>query len=138
MMGGRGYHIILIEDNKGDAHLLEEVLADTGLVHEVDWFRDGPSAIKFFSDGGAADLIILDLNLPGMSGLDLISFFTQQRICVETPIAVVTGSTYPEDIARAKRGCVDRYLIKPMTLKEMEDTTAALREMLLGERTRNC
>lgn len=131
---GKTYGIVLIEDGEGDARLVDEMLNDTGLEHKLSWFRDGTGAESFFSEGGRADLILVDLHLPGTNAHDLIRSLRRQGASAEMTIVVYTGSSCPGDLARAMGEGADSYLIKPMGLKEMEEMSAALREMLFGKK----
>ena len=130
---GKRYSIVLIEDNEGDALLVDEMLKDTGLEHDLSWFLDGPSAERYFSEGGDADLILVDLHLPGTRAQELISALRRHGVGARTAIAAFTGSTSPEDIERAREAGMERYLIKPMGLEEMEETSMVLRQMLQQE-----
>ncbi len=129
----RMYSIVLIEDSEGDARLVDEMLKETGLEHGLFWFGDGAGAESFFSEGGRADLILVDLHLPGTNAYELIRSLRRQGESAETTIVAYTGSSCPGDIARAMEEGVACYLVKPMGLEEMEETSMVLREMLLGK-----
>lgn len=133
-MAGRRYSIVLVEDNEGDTRLVDEMLVDTGLEHDLYWFKDAPSFERFFSEGGRADLVLIDLNVPGTSVHDLISTIKRRAGEVDAPIVAYTGSSSPEDMVRLREEGVERYLVKPMGLEEMEKTSAVLRELLLDEK----
>jgi len=128
-----GYRVVLIEDNDGDAGLVEEILNETGLQPELIWFKVGHAAMKYFTDGGKADLILLDLNIPGTSGHELIPSLAREGVCQDTPIVVLSGSTSPEAMAKARDEGVSCYLVKPMTLEEMDEMAVTLRDILQGK-----
>jgi CheY-like chemotaxis protein len=130
--------VLLIEDNRGDADLTRELIKDTGIVHEIIWVDDGEKAIEFFQGGENVDLIIVDLKLPRVSGHEIMKFLRGQDNYATTPAVILTGSDSPSDQEIARKNGVVCYLIKPMTLWEMERTTSALKEILLGQRSCGC
>jgi CheY-like chemotaxis protein len=139
MMAPNGpLNIVLIEDNKSDANITREILNDTGIEHRFIWLSDGEKAMQYFESDNAVDFILLDLNLPKVSGHRLMEFLKERGFLSETPLIILTGSTSPYDMANAKENGVVCYLIKPMTLEEMEQMTRTLREILLGQRSCNC
>ncbi len=133
-----GHRILLIEDNRPDADIIRELIKDTGIVHELIWLDNGEKAIKFFDDGEQANLIIIDLNLPRVSGHEVLEFLKARGISKTTPVIVLTGSDSTLDKEKARKNNVVCYLIKPMTAEEMEGTTETLREIMLGQRSCNC
>ncbi len=135
---GEPLRILLVEDNRADAELIEELIKDTGVPYRLTWLNNGQKAINFFSSGEVADLILLDLNIPRASGHDVLSFLKGKSIPLNIPVVIMTGSTYPADLERTKANGVVCYLIKPMTLVEMELTTKMLKEIMLGQRSCNC
>ncbi len=128
--------IVLIEDSRSDAHLIEEVLKDTGIEHQLVWLSDGEKALEYL-ETNVADFILLDLKLPMFSGHQLLDMLKNRGIVDRTPVIILTGSSSPDDRELAKENGVVCYLIKPMNLEEMEQMTGMLKEILLGERTVN-
>jgi chemotaxis family two-component system response regulator Rcp1 len=129
--------IILIEDNKSDAHLIEEVLKDTGIEHRLIWLSDGEKALQYF-ETNSADFILLDLKLPMFSGHQLLDQLKKNGIVGRTPVVILTGSSSPDDRELAKEKGVVCYLVKPMTIEEMDRMTTTLKYILLGERSCDC
>lgn len=134
-MNDRSPMVLLIEDNKSDALLIQEMMRDTGIKHRLTWLNDGEKAVRYFEAGNAADIIILDLNLPKFSGHQMMDFFKEQDISSKMPVVILTGSTSPLDLETAKDKGVVSYLIKPMTIEEMKQVTATFKDILLGERS---
>jgi two-component system, chemotaxis family, response regulator Rcp1 len=130
--------ILLVEDNRGDADLTKELIKDTGIAHSVTWLDDGEKAIEFLSEGKKADLIIIDLNLPIVSGHEIIKFLRVRGLCKTTPVIILTGSNSPMDLEKAKKNGVVCYLIKPMTIEEMDRITRTFKAVLSGEMECNC
>lgn len=130
--------LVLIEDNRSDANLIEEMLGETGLEHELIWLHDGEEAIKFFKDGGRADLILLDLNVPRFNGHEVMRFLNEEGLCQGTPVVIMTGSTSPTDQAKAREEGAIFYLVKPMTMEEIDRTVGSLKKIMLDLPNSSC
>jgi CheY-like chemotaxis protein len=126
--------IVLVEDNRSDASLIEEIIADTRLEHSLTWLRDGEEAIGYFDKGGWADFIILDLNLPKVNGHEVLRFLRGHKACRDIPVIVMTGSTSPLDRSLAKDRGVRCYLVKPMTIEEIDLITRSLNDIFMNPR----
>ncbi len=107
-------HILLIEDDEILGDGLCTVLMQNG--HMVEWMKDAESATVIDQQTGY-DFILLDLNLPGMSGFDLLQ---QMRAdgCV-TPVLVTTARSAVPDLVRALDQGADDYLVKPFDMAEL-------------------
>ena len=113
--------IAVIEDNKALAEGIAIRLRDRG--HAVDLLHDGAQANDFLSQEGA-DLVVLDLNLPGMDGIDVLRAL--RRRGDGTPVILLTArSETAERVAGLDAGA-DDYLTKPFEMDELE---ARLRAM---------
>ncbi len=103
--------ILLIEDNRGDARLLEQLLRDAeGLRWELDWADNLEDGIARLQAGGA-DLVMLDLDLPGSSGIETVM---RVRCCgVHLPALIVLSGLNDESVAlRAVQAGAEDYLVK--------------------------
>jgi two-component system response regulator QseB len=107
-------HIVLIEDDVqlGDAirHALEQQ------AYAVTWLRTGKEALFAFQDE-TADLVLLDLGLPDMDGLDVLARARQEHI--ETPVLVMTARDAVQTRVRGLDLGADDYLVKPFHLDEL-------------------
>ncbi len=108
--------ILLVED--------DELLGDgirTGLRHygyTVDWVKDGKSAFRVLtSPNEDFDVIVLDLGLPKMSGLDLLKSIRERHIA--TPVVILTARESVEDRVKGLDAGADDYLTKPFDLDEL-------------------
>ncbi len=113
--------ILLIEDDGRVARLVERTLAEAG--HRVDVAYDGPSGLAR-GVAGAYDLIVLDILLPGMDGLDVCRKL--RRRSVRTPILMLTARDAVPDRVRGLDAGADDYLIKPFALEELHARVRAL------------
>lgn len=113
--------IILVEDNASLAKGICYRLEDTG--HAVDHLSDGVEADRYLKSDGA-DLIILDINLPGTDGLTLLK---QMRQRGDTrPVILLTARAETEDRVIGLDAGADDYLIKPFEMAELEARVRAL------------
>lgn len=113
--------IVIIEDNKPLASGIAHRLRDRG--YGVDLLYDGSDADVFLSSEGA-DLIILDINLPSMDGLEVLRRVRQRND--PTPILMLTARTNTSDRVAGLDAGADDYLVKPFELDELEARVRAL------------
>ena len=100
--------ILLVDDDRAFRHAISTLLADAG--HIVRQAADGPEALDLLARE-QVDLILLDIGLPGMSGLEVLSGV---RALAEPPrVVIVTSDDTPETLLKAVRGQADRYVRKP-------------------------
>ena len=116
-----GYRILLVEDEVGIRVALEDRLRVVG--YEVETADNGRVAVERASEGGI-DLIILDLILPGMDGLEVCQELRQRGIF--TPVLMLTARAQLEDKLRGFAQGADDYLTKPFDFLELLARTKAL------------
>lgn len=130
--------ILLVEDNPGDVLMLREAIRQSSLSSaDVAVARDGEEALRVILDYKfTPDLILLDLNLPKLGGLEIMERLRSQKVLA--PVAIFTSSARPEDKRRAfELGAMD-YIIKPLDLEEYTNTvTNALDKWNDSRRTRS-
>ncbi len=118
----RPIEIMLIEDNAGDVRLTQEALKENKVNNTLRVMRDGESALKFLSQKGPQqahpDLILLDLNLPGMNGQEVLSKIKSNPDTGSIPVVVLTTSRAEEDIARSYSLHANCYVTKPVDLTQ--------------------
>ena len=106
--------IAIIEDNVELAHGIAYRLRDRG--HAVDALHDGEEADRFLAQEGA-DLVVLDINLPGMSGLDILRAL--RRRGDGTPVILLTARSETEERVAGLDAGADDYLTKPFHNEEL-------------------
>jgi CheY-like chemotaxis protein len=115
--------ILLVEDNKADADLVGEVLQDKIACH-LSIAKDGEQALAFVngSAGGAVpDLILLDLNLPKLSGREVLRRIKGSAEFRHIPVLVFTSSGAERDIRDCYNLNANCYLQKPTDLEKFVD-----------------
>ena len=111
--------IVMIEDDEGHARLIEKNIRRAGISNEIRHFTDGTSAMDYLyndKDGPALNgpaLILLDLNLPDMSGTDILNKIKASPL-KRTPVVVLTTTDDKVEIQRCyDLGC-NVYITKPV------------------------
>ena len=103
------YRILLVEDDAGDALLVEELLADTGLIHTLTWTQTMAGALAELG-GQTPDCVLLDLHLPDASGVGAIQ--TLESACPHTAVIVLTGLAESRAGVLAVANGAQDYLVK--------------------------
>ena len=116
--------ILLVEDNDADVELAREALREVGRESRLAVARDGEEALRYvFGDGGGADgrlpsLVLLDLGLPGIGGLEVLKRLRADERTKLLPVVVLTNSNDEIDgVESYKLGC-NSYLRKPSNFGE--------------------
>ena len=107
-------HIVLIEDDVQLGDAIRNALEQQ--AYAVTWLRTGKEALFAFQDE-TADLVLLDLGLPDMDGLDVLARARQERI--STPVLVMTARDAVQTRVRGLDLGADDYLVKPFHLDEL-------------------
>ena len=136
--------ILLVEDNADDEELTLRSLRRAKIVNEVVITRDGAEAVDFiFGEGVHAgrdltlmpSLILLDLKLPMMSGIDVLKRLRADARTRRIPVVVLTSSSDDEDMLRSYDSGANSYVRKPVAFNAFADAVTQLGVywMLLNE-----
>lgn len=129
----RSVSIIMIEDDEGHARLIEKNIRRAGILNDIKHFTDGTSALDYLfkhAEGPALNgpaLVLLDLNLPDMSGTDILTKIKAEDSPVKrTPVVVLTTTDDKIEIQRCyDLGC-NVYITKPVNY---ESFAQAIRQL---------
>lgn len=121
LSGGPYVRVVLVEDNEMLARAVVAALRDIG--YAVDWLDNGTDAEVFLA-GEGADIAIIDLNLPGIDGLDLVRGMRRRRDA--TPILLLTARSGTRDRVIGLDAGADDYLVKPFDMSELTARIRAL------------
>jgi len=109
------YTILLVEDDESSSFLLREILKDTRV--NVVTVSNGLDAVNYCSAGNKVDLILMDIKMPVMNGID--ASFAIKQIYPDLPIIAQTANTiYDTRILCLETGC-DEFIIKPIDSAEL-------------------
>lgn len=121
----RSLHVLIVEDEPGDAHLMQLALRKGGFAIEMDVVGDGVEALQFlrrqgerFSAAPRPDLILIDLKMPGQSGLGFLAEVKQDEQLRAIPVVIVTTSMLEDDVRTAYRLGAAGYVPKSTDLNE--------------------
>ena len=119
-------HILLVEDNPSDVYLTEQALLGSSLGCRLHVAEDGARALAFlrreglYEEAPRPDLILLDLNLPGMDGRHLLGEIKNQEGLRRIPIVVLTNSTAESDVLTCYDLHANCYIVKPVDFDTFE------------------
>jgi CheY-like chemotaxis protein len=124
----------MIEDDDGHARLIERNIRRSGVNNEIVAFTDGTSAVNYLfgKDGsglerkGQALLILLDLNLPDTSGIEILRQVKENKYLKSTPVVVLTTTDDSHEIKRCyELGC-NVYITKPVNYESFANAIRQL------------
>lgn len=122
MTDGQPVTIIMIEDDEGHARLIEKNIRRAGVSNQIIPFTDGTSALNYLfgTDGSGEDsarrqlLILLDLNLPDMTGVDILEKIKNNTHTKRSPVVVLTTTDDQREIQRCYDLGANVYITKPV------------------------
>ena len=121
---GRRVEILLVEDNPGDVRLTRESLQEDKLWNKLNVVRDGVEALEYlrcegeFAGVTRPDLILLDLNLPRKSGLEVLREIKADSALRRIPVVILTTSRADEDVLGTYDSHANCYVTKPIDLEQ--------------------
>jgi CheY-like chemotaxis protein/predicted XRE-type DNA-binding protein len=127
--------VLLAEDNPQDEELTLDAFKRARFANRVQVVRDGEEALNYlFFRGIYADrqvtenphIILLDLNLPKVSGLEVLRHIKADKRTADMPVVVLTGSSDTHDISECRRLGADNYIVKPVNLQTLSQATPGL------------
>ena len=127
--------IMHIEDNDDHAELVATVISQSKMACDIMRLTDAETAFRYLLDQTESklertlkipDLILLDLNLPGISGLDFLERLRQDPLTLSVPVIVLTTSDREDEIKTAYQNGANSYIVKPA---RYDDFVVKLTEM---------
>ena len=114
--------VLLVEDNPGDAHLTRDTLEQSKLLLQITVAADGEEALDYLLGRGAhagvalPDLVVLDLNLPRLSGREVLAEMKRHPQLSGIPVVVLTSSDAERDVLMSYQLGASCYVTKPVGL----------------------
>lgn len=116
--------ILLVEDNPADVMLTEEAFEEADFPHRLHVARDGVEALAFlrregrYADAHTPHVILMDLNMPRLSGLETLDILKVDEKLRHIPVIVLTTSRAEEDVWRSYKLHANAYIPKPVSISE--------------------
>lgn len=123
---GEPFHILLVEDNDAHAELITRGMRDQQGTTRIHRVADGEQALDYLFLRGACentaecprpDLVLLDLRLPKIDGLDVLRTLKTTPDLLRIPVVILTSSDADSDIAQSYDYHANSYLVKPLDFK---------------------
>ncbi len=121
----RSIHVLLVEDNLADVTLIVEAFKGCQKPIQVTRVKDGEEALQYLrgqshlAQTHRPDLVLLDLNMPKKSGLEVLNEIKSDPELKEIPVVVLTNSKMQSDIQKAYESKANFYIVKPSDLDEL-------------------
>jgi CheY-like chemotaxis protein len=136
-MDANPIEILLVEDNEGDVGLVEEVFEDARIRNIIHVAEDGEEAMQFlnkekkFDNAPTPDLILLDLNLPGKDGREVLEEIKTDKTLKSIPVVVLTTSKAEEDIIKSYDLHANSYITKPVDFDQFIKVVKSIEDFWL-------
>lgn len=131
-IAARPFDILLVEDDPADAGLTRRALCRDAIACRISHVRDGGEALAYlrrqppFAAAGRPDLVLLDLNMPGMDGRQVLETIKNDKELKMIPVVVLTTSDMDRDVNASYLLGANSVIAKPM---DMDTFCAAVRNM---------
>jgi CheY-like chemotaxis protein len=133
LAAGRTARVLLVEDNEADVRLTREALREAGEGVRLSTVGDGEQALAFlrreagFTEAPRPDLVLLDLNLPRKSGLEVLDEMRSDGSLAHIPVIMLTSSAAQSDVEAAYARGANAFVVKPLELDAFMDLIGAIR-----------
>ena len=118
--------ILLVDDDKGDIDLSMEILNESKIYLNITALQSGEEALSYlnkkagYENSSTPDLILLDLNMPKMSGIEVLQIIKKDNKLKKIPVVILTTSKDENDVARTYILGANCYITKPVGLEEFQ------------------
>jgi len=129
-LSNSSFTVLLVEDDLNDIFLVQRAFKKARISNPLQIVTDGEKAIQYLQGRGPYSdrslypipkLIVMDINMPGKSGFEVLEWLKSRQQPLHTiPIVIVSSSDNPEDINRAYDLGANAYMVKPMDFKAVE------------------
>jgi len=136
-------NILLVEDEESDIELAQVLLLNRDILQtNLLVARNGREALEVLKNstmaGTPIDLILLDINMPGMDGFEFLEYIRGDELLKRLQVVMFTGSTYDKDIQRAESLKVAGYLVKPPSFDQLKPIIEGIPTLALDQEGQGC
>jgi len=130
--------VLLVEDDPGDVLMTQEAFADNKVSSSLHVVSDGATAMEFLRKSGkyvsapTPDLVLLDLNLPGMGGREVLAAVKSDPVLRQIPVVVLTTSELEEDVLRSYELHANAYVTKPVDFERFIEVVRQIDKFFIG------
>ncbi|WP_188149980.1 response regulator [Teredinibacter waterburyi] len=125
--------VMLIEDNLADIELVKIGLESARMLVDMTVITDGNEALHYFTEGKAPpDLILLDINLPNVSGLEILKQLRKNDTYKTVPVIILTSSDAEQDVAIGYREHANSFITKPVDVNQFLDAIRSIENFWLS------
>ncbi|KYG82249.1 response regulator [Roseivirga echinicomitans] len=123
-------NILLVEDNESDIMLIRLALEDVEIVRSLTAVNNGHEALQYLTkeDTILPDLILLDINMPVMDGLEALEKIKANDSIKQIPVIMLTTSSRKEDIIKSYKAHSNSYIIKPNDITGLDKVAEVIRD----------
>ncbi|MEH1785729.1 MAG: response regulator [Nostoc sp.] len=133
----RPIEVLLVEDSPSDANLTIKSFSNAQIANNLHWVEDGESAMNYlreqeeFTNVPRPDLILLDLNLPGMDGREVLTEIKSDPNLKSIPVVIITTSIDEQDILRSYNLSANCYVTKPIDVYQFIQVVQMIKDFWL-------
>jgi len=128
--------ILLVEDNEGDIILTTEAFEESKIINILKVIRDGREVVNFFENltdkDEIPDLVLLDINLPKMSGHEVLTYIKNHEKYKQIPVIMLTTSSAEKDILQSYKSHVNCYITKPIDVNEFVQAVTKIEDFWIN------
>jgi DNA-binding response OmpR family regulator len=129
---------LFVEDSAAEIRLITELLNRAHVQFDGHWVVNGEDAMHFlrrdtgFEAAPRPDIIFLDLNLPRVSGEDVLTEIRGDKDLAGIPVVILSGSDFEDDVINAREQGVVHYLVKPLNFEKLQEVVARVSSLTLN------
>jgi two-component system, chemotaxis family, response regulator Rcp1 len=130
--------ILLVEDSEGDILLTLEALKEAKIYNNINVVRDGDEALQYLNKEGkyedveTPDLILLDINLPKMDGIEVLGKIKTNEHLMVIPVVMLTTSDSEKDIFQSYQSHANCYITKPVNFENFMDVIQTIKDFWIN------
>lgn len=113
-------YIFLIDDDEVSNYLAETILQTSGITNKFSVFKHAMAAVEAIENEWP-DLILLDLNMPGLTGFEFLEICKKNYPKLIERIVILSSSTFEKDLTKASDYGVKKYLVKPLKKEDLKN-----------------